>query len=178
MSGFEDFIRDELPLRQVTVKSSGDPSIGAGYPAAIGTFYLDTTNSFLRYEKIGVGNNDWIETAGNEGSSDIFTFANESTISTTKFVAVSSGTYLADTFSVSDHRSAKYIIHAKGNDTIFCTEILLVASDTQVFTTQYGVLGDVEAVRTQSSLSNGVVSSTITTMVSGLDISMYMFRLS
>ena len=178
MSGFEDFIRDELPLRQVTVKGSGSPIVGSGYLAAIGTFYLDAADNFHRYEKVGPNNTDWVKTAGNEGSSDTFTFANNSIISTSKFFAVSSGSYEVDSFQVSDYRSSKYILHAENTDTIYCTEVLLVASNSQVFRTQYGILGDVDSVRFITSISSGVVSASITTTVSGLDISMYKFRLS
>ena len=52
MSAFEDFIKIELPLRQVLLKDAGDPRI-SGVPAVRGTYYLDTTNNYRRYEKIG-----------------------------------------------------------------------------------------------------------------------------
>ena len=67
---FEQFVRDELPLRQITIKGSGNPSIGSGVAATIGTYYLDTADNFKRYVRFGGGMTDWevVPTAGDIGS--------------------------------------------------------------------------------------------------------------
>jgi hypothetical protein len=63
MATFQEFIQAELPLRQVTLKGSFNPSI-SGQQAAIGSYFLDRSveqGPYLRYEKIGIGETDWRE---------------------------------------------------------------------------------------------------------------------
>ena len=180
MGAFEDFIQDELPLRQVVVKAAGDPTTGDGYIAAIGTYYLDTDNNFKRYEKIGSGNNDWraVPTASSSGGveTDSILFTDDSEI-TTITVAGLNNTQVVDSFNISDFRSAKYIINAVGANTVHCSEMLLLAKDDEVLITQYGVLGDSDAINFSADIDSGVVSLSGTT-TAAMDVSLYKFSLS
>jgi hypothetical protein len=180
MGAFEDFIQDELPLRQVVVKAAGDPTTGDGRIAAIGTYYLDTDDSFKRYEKIGSGNNDWraVPTTSTTGglSTDSVQFANDSEITTLKIPALS-GTQEIDSFSTIDFKSAKYIIRASSSTDIHCSEILLLADDNNVFYTQYGLLGSSTLINFSADISNGVVALSGTSSDS-LEVSVYKFLLS
>ena len=129
MGVFEDFIQDELPLRQVVVKAAGNPTTGDGYIAAIGTYYLDTDDSFKRYEKVGSGNTDWRATPTTSSSGAVE------------------------------------------------TEILLLADESTVYITQYGVLGDADLI----SFTADVVSNTVAlsgTSLESLEVSIYKFLLS
>jgi len=181
MGAFEDFIQDELPLRQVVVKSSGDPTTGSGYIAAIGTYYLDTDNNFKRYEKIGSGNTDWREVPTTSSSGGVQTdeviFANDSKITTLKIDSLS-GTQVLDSFDVNDFKSAKYIIRASNPSTIHCSEILLLTDTTQAYITQYGVLGNTGAITFDASVSSTTVSLSGMTSLSALEVSVYKFLLS
>lgn len=180
MGAFEDFIQDELPLRQVVVKAAGDPTTGDGYIAAIGTYYLDTDNNFKRYEKIGSGNTDWraVPTASSSGGveTDSILFSDDSEITTIKINALTN-TQEIDSFNVSDFKSAKYIINASGTNINHCSEMLLLANDDEVLITQYGVLGDTGAISFTADISSGVVSLSGTT-TSTLEVSLYKFSLS
>jgi len=180
MGAFEDFIQDELPLRQVVVKASGNPSTEPGYIAAIGTYYLNTDNNFKRYEKTGSGNTDWSATPTSNSTggveTDSIVFSGTTEITSLKIPSVS-GTQILDTFNVDDFRSAKYTINAVGGDTFHCSELLILATDNEVVLTQYGVLGDSSAIRIEASVVNNIVSlSGITTIE--LDVSLYRFALS
>lgn len=180
MGAFEDFIQDELPLRQVVVKSAGDPTTGAGYIAAIGTYYLDTDNNFKRYEKSGSGNTDWREvptgTTTGGVQTDAVTFGNDAKITSVKIDSLSSAQVI-DTFDINDYRSSKYIIRASNSDTIHCTELLLLADSTQALITQYGVLGDTTAVEYDAGVTGTTVSLSATTSLSGAEMSIYKFLL-
>tara|TARA_B100001123_G_C15115797_1_gene949309 strand:+ start:375 stop:920 length:546 start_codon:yes stop_codon:yes gene_type:complete len=181
MGAFEDFIQDELPLRQVVVKSTGDPRSGDGYIAAIGTYYLDTDDDFKRYEKIGSGNTDWREVPTTSSSGGVQTdeviFANDSKITTLKIDNMT-GTQVLDSFNVNDFKSSKYIIRASNADTIHCSEILLLSSSTNAYITQYGVLGNATAMSYDASVSSSVVSLSGTTTLTGMEVSVYKFLLS
>ena len=181
MGAFEDFIQDELPLRQVVVKAAGDPTTGDGYIAAIGTYYLDTDNSFKRYEKIGSGNTDWRASPTTSSSGDVETdavvFANDSQITTLKIDSLTN-TEEIDSFDVADFRSAKYIIRASNDDVLHCSEILLVADDSDVHITQYGVLGNTDAITFEADIDSGTVALSGTTALSALEVSVYKFLLS
>ena len=181
MGAFEDFIQDELPLRQVVVKSTGDPRTGDGYIAAIGTYYLDTDDNFKRYEKIDSGNTDWREVPTTSSSGGVQTdsiiFANESKITTLKIDNLT-GTQVIDSFNVNDYASAKYIIRASNPSTIHCSEILLLADSTQSYITQYGVLGELTAIDFQTNVDSLICTLSGTTPLSGLEVSVYKFLLS
>lgn len=58
-SNFEEFIRQEMPLRQVLLYQPGDPRVAPGYNAVIGAYYLDTTDNYTRYVKLSAGDMDW-----------------------------------------------------------------------------------------------------------------------
>lgn len=58
-SNFEEFIRQEMPLRQVLLYQPGDPRVAPGYTAVIGAYYLDTTDNYTRYVKLSAGDMDW-----------------------------------------------------------------------------------------------------------------------
>ena len=181
MGAFEDFIQDELPLRQVVVKDAGDPTTGAGYIAAIGTYYLDTDNNFKRYEKIGSSNTDWREVPTTTSTGGVQTdeviFANDSKITTLKIDNMS-GTQVLDSFNVNDFKSSKYIIRASNPSTIHCSEILLLTDTSQAYITQYGVLGDTSAITFDAAVSSSTVSLSGTTSLSALEVSVYKFLLS
>ena len=180
MSQFEDFIRDELPLRQVVVKSAGDPTAGDGVIAAIGTYYLDTDDNFKRYEKFGSGNTDWREvptgTSSGGVQTDAVTFSNDAKITSAKIDSFN-GTQVIDTFSLSNYKSSKYIIRVSNNDTIHCTELLLLADEAQALITQYGVLGNTSAVEYDAGVSGTTVSLSATTSLVGAEMSIYKFLL-
>lgn len=180
MGAFEDFIQDELPLRQVVVKAAGNPTTGSGYIAAIGTYYLDTDDSFKRYEKIGSGNTDWRATPTTSSSGAVETdsvqFANDSEITTLKIDALS-GTGELDSFNINDFKSAKYIIRASGASDIHCSEILLLADSNNVYITQYGVLGDTDLISFSADVSSNTVALSGTSTES-LEVSIYKFLLS
>ena len=181
MGAFEDFIQDELPLRQVVIKASGNPMTGSGYIAAIGTYYLDTNDSFKRYEKTVSGNTDWtaVPTGGSDGGvqTNSVTFANNSQITTLKFETFS-GTQEIDSFDLSDFKSAKYIVRASNNTITHCSEILLTADSSNTYITQYGVLGETDAIEFGSSINSTTVSLSGTTALSGMELSIYKFLLS
>ena len=67
MSEFEDFIRAELPLRQILYIDAYNPSSNNGKFATIGSYFLDSSDSYKRWEKTGESNTDWTEvgTTGN-----------------------------------------------------------------------------------------------------------------
>ena len=181
MSVFENFIQDELPLRQVVIKSSGDPSTGSGVIAAIGTYYLDTNNNFKRYEKFGSGNTDWRETptsAGSGGglSTQSITFSDNSQISTIQ-VAGLSGTQTIDTFDTSSHNSCKYVINGMTGTAIFCTEVLVTANSTDAYMTQYGTLGATSMLTINASLSANTLNVDVSTNESSVDVSVLKFLL-
>lgn len=181
MGVFEDFIQDELPLRQVVVKSAGDPTTGDGYIAAIGTYYLDTDNNFKRYEKIGSGNTDWREVPTTSSSGGVETeavvFTTDSKISSIKIDDMAS-TQLIDSFDISDFTSAKYIIRASNDSMIHCSEILLAADSSQVYLTQYGSLGNSTAVTFNANITSNVVGLSGETALSGVDLSVCKILLS
>ena len=180
MGAFEDFIQDELPLRQVVVKAAGDPTTGDGYIAAIGTYYLDTDDSFKRYEKIGSGNNDWRATPTTSSSGAVETdsvqFANDSEITTIKLDNFTNTTEI-DSFDTANFKSAKYIIRASSSTDIHCSEVLLLAGDDTVFLTQYGVLGDSSLLSLSADITSGTVGLSGVTSDT-LEISVYKFLLS
>lgn len=183
MGAFEDFIQDELPLRQVVVKASGDPTTGDGYIAAIGTYYLDTDDSFKRYEKIGSGNNDWRATPTTSSTGAVETdsvqFANDSEITTIK-IDNFTGTSEIDSFSTTDFKSAKYIIRASAAapaTEIHCSEVLLLANGNNVYMTQYGVLGDSGLLSLSADITSGTVGLSGVTSDT-LEVSVYKFLLS
>lgn len=164
MSGFEDFIRDELPLRQVVIKSSGDPTTGDGVVAAIGTFYLDTNDNFKRYEKIGSGNTQWraVPTTSATGavSTDTVQFADESEITTVSAAGLS-GEQTIDTFSANSFKAAKYVLQATGSDSITCSEVLLLVTGQDVQLSHYGILGDSTLIDVTATIENDLVSLVI-----------------
>jgi len=180
MGAFEDFIQDELPLRQVVVKSSGDPTSGDGYIAAIGTYYLDTSNSFKRYEKVGSGNVDWraVPTSSDTGGveTESINFLGTSKI-TTSALASQTGDVVLDQFSSDDFKSAKYIVSATGGTTPFSAEVLLLVDGDQVYMTQYGVLGDSDVLTISATVDNTTVTLDAVTDDSSYDISIYKFLL-
>lgn len=180
MGAFEDFIQDELPLRQVVVKAAGDPTTGSGYIAAIGTYYLDTDDNFKRYEKVGSGNNDWraVPTTSSSGAveTDSVQFANDSQITTLKLENFT-GTQEIDSFNINDFKSAKYIIRASSTTDIHCSEVLLLADDDTVFMTQYGLLGNSNLISLSADINSSSVGlSGVTTDT--LEVSVYKFLLS
>lgn len=80
MSGFETFVQNELPNRQVLLVSTGNPGSGSGNYAPIGAYWLDQNDNYKRYVKYGENDTDWevVPTAsdigsGGGGSSDIAT---------------------------------------------------------------------------------------------------------
>lgn len=181
MSQFEDFIRDELPLRQVVIKAAGNPTQGDGVIAALGTYYLDTDDGFKRYEKFGSGNTDWraVPTTSSSGAveTDAIQFSDDSEVTTIKIESLS-GTSELDTFTVADHTSAKYIVNASGSGVSHCSEmLLLVDTSNNVHITQYGVLGDIDIIEFNASVSAGGMSLSATTTQS-LDVSVFKFLLS
>lgn len=180
MSGFEDFIRDELPLRQVVIKSSGDPTTGDGVIAAIGTFYLDTNNNFKRYEKIGSGNTDWraVPTTSSTGavSTDTVQFADDSEITSITATGVT-GSQAVDTFSTTAFKSAKYVLQAISSDSITCSEVLLLVVGENIQISHYGVLGDNTLIDVTASVSNNQVSLIVDTD-STVDVTLMRFAIS
>lgn len=76
-SQFENFVRTELPLRQVLLQGAGNPATannGAGTIAPIGAYLLDTNDNYKRYVKYGLGSTDWepVEnTGGGGGAADV-----------------------------------------------------------------------------------------------------------
>jgi hypothetical protein len=179
MSQFEDFIRDELPLRQVVIKAAGAPTSGNGVIAAIGTYYLDTDDGFRRYEKYGSGNTDWREavTSSGEGvQTDSIIFSDNSKITTIQVTSLS-GTQTLDTFDTSNHVSSKYIINGVTSTDVFCTEALITARGNDIYMTQYGTLGKTDMVSLNATLSSSQVSVVATTTES-VDLSIYKFMLS
>ncbi|MDB4464432.1 hypothetical protein N9033_00010 [bacterium] len=181
MSQFEDFIRDELPLRQVVIKAAGNPTQGDGVIAALGTYLLDTDDGFKRYEKYGSGNTDWrpTPTTSNTGaiSTDTVQFTDDSEVTTIKINSLN-GTSELDTFTVTDHTTAKYIINASGSSVSHCSEMLLhVDTNDNVHITQYGVLGDKDIISFNASVSTGAMALSATTS-QALDISIFKFLLS
>lgn len=180
MSGFEDFIRDELPLRQVVIKSSGDPTTGDGVIAAIGTYYLDNSNNFKRYEKMGSGNTDWraVPTTSTTGavSTDTVQFADDSEITTVSASGIS-GNQTIDTFSVSSFKSAKYILQATSSDSITCSEILLLVTGQDVQLSHYGILGNSELIDVTATIENNLVSLVVNSQLV-VDVTLMRFALS
>lgn len=68
MATFQEFVQSELPLRQVVIFGSFNPTI-SGQNAAIGSYFLDNstgTGPYPRYEKIGGGSTDWRLVAAND----------------------------------------------------------------------------------------------------------------
>ena len=181
MGAFEDFIQDELPLRQVVVKSAGDPTTGDGYIAALGTYYLDTDDNFKRYEKVGSGNTDWraVPTTSSSGGveTEAVVFTTDSKISTIKIDDMAS-TQLIDSFDISDFTSAKYIIRASNSSMLHCSEILLAADASQVYLTQYGSLGDSTGITFDANIVSDVVGLSGTTTLSGVEVSVCKIQLS
>lgn len=180
MGAFEDFIQDELPLRQVVVKADGNPSTGDGYIAAVGTYYLDTADGFKRYEKFDSGNTDWrvVPTSTSSGALETSTvlFDNDSEISTIKITNFTS-TQLVDSFNVSEFQSAKYILRASDSTQSHCSELLLLVNGDRVEVTEYGVLGDSSLISYTADVSNGVVGLSGDTSET-LTVSVYKFLLS
>lgn len=180
MSTFENFIQDELPLRQVVIKASGDPTTGSGVIAAIGTYYLDTNDNFKRYEKFGSGNTEWREvpTAASSGglSTQSITFADNSEISTIQVTGLS-GTQIVDAFDTTSHNSCKYIINATTGSSIFCSEVLVTANTTDAFMTQYGTLGATSMLTINASLSANTLSLDVSTNESSVDVAILKFLL-
>lgn len=181
MGAFEDFIQDELPLRQVVVKEAGNPTTGSGYLAAIGTYYLDTDNNFKRYEKTGSGDTDWREVPTTSSSGGVETeaviFSTDSKITTTKIDDMN-GTQLIDSFDINDYSSAKYIIRASTATMIHCSEILLTADSSQAYLTQYGALGDASGVTFDANITSDVVGLSATTSLTDVDLSICKILLS
>lgn len=70
MSGFETFVQNELPNRQVLLVSTGNPGAGSGTYAPIGAYWLDSNDSYKRYVKYGENDTDWeiVPTASDIGS--------------------------------------------------------------------------------------------------------------
>lgn len=73
MSGFETFVQNELPNRQVLLVGTGNPGTAnsnAGTYAPIGAYWLDSNDSFKRYVKYGENDTDWeiVPTASDIGS--------------------------------------------------------------------------------------------------------------
>jgi hypothetical protein len=179
MSQFEDFIRDELPLRQVVVKASGDPTTGDGVIAAIGTYYLDTNDNFKRYEKFGSGNTDWREAVASSGDgvqTDAIIFADNSKITTIQVTSLS-GSQTFDTFNTSNHTSSKYIINGVTSTDVFCTEALVTARGDDMYMSQYGTLGKTDMVTLNATINNTQVSIIATTS-EPVNLSVYKFMLS
>lgn len=181
MSGFEDFIRDELPLRQVVIKQSGDPTTGSGVIAAIGTYYLDTNDNFKRYEKYGSGNTDWREvvTASSGGgvTTDAITFDQGDHKITTTTVDGLSGTQVIDSFSTNDYTAVKYIVHAADTTDATCSELLLLSTSNGLEMTQYGVLGDATLITLDADVSSTTVTLSATTTATSVNVSLYKFLL-
>lgn len=179
---FEDFIRDELPLRQVVIKAGGDPTSGSGVIAAIGTYYLDTDNNFKRYEKYGSGNTDWREVVTSSGSGGVtaesITFDQEKYKITTVTVDGLSGTQTVDSFNINDYTVAKYIIKASDSTSITCSELLLVCTTGGVEMTQYGVLGNTSLVSFDAEIVSSIASLSATTDQTNVDLSIYKVLLS
>ena len=179
MTAFEDFIRDELPLRQVVIKAAGNPTTGDGVIAAIGTYYLDTDDGFKRYEKYGSAHTDWREvvTSGGEAGieTETITFADQSKITTIQVTGLS-GTDTIDTFSSTDYTTCKYIINSTDTQTSSCTEVLLLHDYGQLHMTQFATLGDTELVEFNATLSAGDVSL-VATSNSSVSLSIYKFLL-
>lgn len=179
MTAFEDFIRDELPLRQVVIKAAGDPTTGQGVVAAIGTYYLDTDNNFKRYEKYGSAHTDWREAvtsgSGTGVQTGAITFDDQSKITTIQVTGLS-GTGTLDTFSSTDFMSCKYIINSTDTQSSSCTEVLLLHDHGQLHMTQYASLGDTNLVTLDASLSGGEVSL-IATSDTNVSLSVYKFLL-
>lgn len=178
---FEDFIRDELPLRQVVIKAAGDPTTGDGVIAAIGTYYLDTDDSFKRYEKYGSGNTDWREVVTSSGSGGVtaesVTFDEEKYKITTATVDSLSGTQIVDSFNTNNYTVAKYIVKASDSTSITCSELLLVCTASGVEMTQYGVLGNTSLVSFDADVVSSVASISATTDQTSVDLSIYKFLL-
>jgi hypothetical protein len=61
MATFQEFVQTELPLRQVVIFGSFNPTI-SGQNASIGSYFLDNSvgsGPYIRYEKIGSNSTDW-----------------------------------------------------------------------------------------------------------------------
>ena len=178
MSAFEDFIKIELPLRQVLLKDAGDPTI-SGVPAVRGTYYLDTSNNYKRYEKTGGANTDWTPVGGNqEDALADLTTAVDMLSSAVSNTTVKSETQLSTDnnnlsatqiacFDVSEFKSVKYVIHAENNNT-FCTFELLVAyhnTTTQGSGIQhvaYAALGQSDLTSIETELDGDIVRIKLT----------------
>lgn len=117
MSAFEDFIKIELPLRQVLIKDAGDPTV-VGVPAVRGTYYLDTSNNYTRYEKTGGGNTDWTPVGGSDGG-----IKHETNLSTD---ANNLSATVVACFDTTQIKTVKYVIHIENNNS-FCAYELLVS---------------------------------------------------
>lgn len=137
MSAFEDFIKIELPLRQVLVTDSFNPSV-SGVPALRGTYFLDSSDNYTRYEKTGSANTAWTPVGGAQESdltslrSDVATLsarADTTSRQTKTLLSTDSGSLTAtmiDCFDILQTKAVKYTIHVE-NSTSFCTFEMLVS---------------------------------------------------
>jgi hypothetical protein len=174
MSAFEDFIKIELPLRQVLLKNAGDPSV-SGVPAVRGTYYLDTSNNYKRYEKTGGANTDWSPVGGNQESElatltatvSALSAAVSNTIVKTKTQLSTDASNLTATqiacFNITTTKSVKYMIHSENSNSFCAFELLVAYHDTTthgagVQHVAYAALGQSDLTSIETEQIGDVVS--------------------
>lgn len=174
MSAFEDFIKIELPLRQVLIKDAGDPTV-SGVPAVRGTYYLDTSNNYTRYEKTGGGNTDWslvggaqesdlaqLTTSVNAVSSRLDDVNRQSLTQLSTDAANLTATTVA-CFDITNTKSTKYVMHVENNNT-FCTFELLVTyhdtvkQGTGINHVAYAAIGQSDLTSIETTIQGNIVS--------------------
>lgn len=79
---------------------------------------------------------------------------------------------VVDSFSISEYRTVKYIIQASSETEVHTSEVTLMHNDITVFKTEYNVMysGASALMTTSASISDGVVSLTVTPAVSNLTV--------
>lgn len=184
MSAFEDFIKIELPLRQVLIKDAGDPSVN-GQPAVRGTYYLDTTDNYLRYEKTGPANTDWTP-IGRTQEGLIDTLSSQITALSARVESsiIKRKTYLSTDannlsatqiacFNSTVVKAVKYNIHVENNDSYCTFELLVTYHDTTthgqgIKHVAYAALGQDDLINIQTSNIGDVVSVSLTPTLTDL----------
>lgn len=174
MSAFEDFIKIELPLRQVLITDSFNPAL-SGTPALRGTYFLDTSDNYRRYEKTGGGNTDWTPIGGSTEDevaslrSDVDALSGQFSGSVVKKQTALStdSSNLSSTaiacFNTTQVKTVKYVVHVENSNSFCAFELLVTYHNTNtqgegIKHVAYAAVGQTDLTSIETTQNGTIVS--------------------
>lgn len=159
-------------------------NIGATPPvsAIAGNLWWDTNSGRLFIYYSDIDSSQWVETSPSGGMIDYLAVAaNVTTVLTGNAnTATATVSYVVDSFSATQYRTAKYIIQGVSASNVHSTEVLLTHNGANVFLTEYATIftGNSELYTVSANLHLSNVNLIINSANANTVIDFYRFKLA